>query len=124
MRIQIILALITGLTIAAVIGCGGGGEKEILTPMTVAEYASAVGDPIDLPDGATWRVIRDKLQADIERGDQVVPPAAVEDYHYSVMAAMKAFLSPNPPKDTDGRREDSGRGWVRELQGRWPGVLG
>ena len=33
-------------------------------------------------------------------------------------------FSPNPPKDTDGRREDSGRGWVRELQGRWPGVLG
>ena len=32
------------------------------------------------------------------------------------------FLNPNPPKDTDGRREDSGRGWVRELQGRWPGV--
>ena len=31
-------------------------------------------------------------------------------------------VSPNPPKDTDGRREDSGRGWVRELQGRWPGV--
>ena len=24
------------------------------------------------------------------------------------------ILSPNPPKDTDGRREDSGRGWVRE----------
>ena len=35
-----------------------------------------------------------------------------------------AVFSPNPPKDTDGRREDSGRGWVRELQGRWPGVLG
>ena len=33
-------------------------------------------------------------------------------------------VSPNPPKDTDGRREGSGRGWVRELQGRWPGVLG
>ena len=33
-------------------------------------------------------------------------------------------LIPNPPKDTDGRREDSGRGRVRELQGRWPGVLG
>ena len=30
-------------------------------------------------------------------------------------------LSPNPPKDTDGRCEDSGRG-VRELQGRWPGL--
>ena len=34
------------------------------------------------------------------------------------------LLNPNPPKDTDGRREGSGRGWVRELQGRWPGVLG
>ena len=33
-------------------------------------------------------------------------------------------FTPNPPKDTDGRREDSGRGWMRELQGRWPGVLG
>ena len=33
-------------------------------------------------------------------------------------------VSPNPPKDTDGRREGSGRGWVRELQGRWPGLLG
>ena len=26
-------------------------------------------------------------------------------------------LSPNPPKDTDGRREESGRG-MRELQGK------
>ena len=32
--------------------------------------------------------------------------------------AAGEYLSPNPPKDTDGRREDSGRGWVRELQGR------
>ena len=30
-------------------------------------------------------------------------------------------VNPNPPKDTEGRREDSGRG-VRELQGRWPGL--
>ena len=30
-------------------------------------------------------------------------------------------LSPNPPKDTDGRREDRGRG-VRELQGGWLGL--
>ena len=27
------------------------------------------------------------------------------------------FVNPNPPKDTDGRREESGRG-VRELQGK------
>ena len=43
-------------------------------------------------------------------------------WHFIVI--RDANLSPNPPKDTDGRREDSGRGWVRELQGRWPGVLG
>ncbi len=40
------------------------------------------------------------------------------------LCAEMLTLNPNPPKDTDGRREDSGRGWVRELQGRWPGVLG
>ena len=32
-------------------------------------------------------------------------------------ATPPAGLSPNPPKDTDGRREESGRG-VRELQGK------
>ena len=41
----------------------------------------------------------------------------------TILGASVGF-SPNPPKDTDGRREGSGRGWVRELQGRWPGVLG
>ena len=55
------------------------------------------------------------LRAAIEQagsGDNISVPAGI----YT--------LSPNPPKDTDGRREGSGRGWVRELQGRWPGVLG
>ena len=32
-------------------------------------------------------------------------------------ADYRRGLSPNPPKDTDGRREESGRG-VRELQGK------
>ena len=30
---------------------------------------------------------------------------------------LVSSLSPNPPKDTDGRREENGRG-VRELQGK------
>ena len=34
-----------------------------------------------------------------------------------VAAAKGEGVSPNPPKDTAGRREDSGGG-VRELQGR------
>ena len=45
------------------------------------------------------------------------PPSCTEEQ-------VAAMLSLNPPKDTDGRREGSGRGWVRELQGRWPGLLG
>ena len=49
---------------------------------------------------------------------------SVSNAWVSRATAHDADLSPNPPKDTDGRREDSGRGWVRELQGRWPGVLG
>ena len=32
-------------------------------------------------------------------------------------SSLVRSLSPNPPKDTDGRREESGRG-VRELQGK------
>ena len=43
-------------------------------------------------------------------------PFESEDCQYG-----ESRLNPNPPKDTDGRREDSGRG-VRELQGRWPGL--
>ena len=39
-----------------------------------------------------------------------------------VASASMFRVNPNPPKDTDGRREGSGRGWVRELQGRWPGL--
>ena len=35
---------------------------------------------------------------------------------------LSRLLNPNPPKDTDGRREDRGGGGVRELQGGWPGL--
>ena len=44
--------------------------------------------------------------------------------YFSILGDQHFSFSPNPPKDTDGRREGSGRGWVREVQGRWPGVLG
>ena len=57
------------------------------------------------------------------------PPSVFASYLVRLQARLEfdaRFLAyyPNPPKDTDGRREGSGRGWVRELQGRWPGVLG
>ena len=40
--------------------------------------------------------------------------------------ALARRASSQPPESTeghDGRREGSGRGWVRELQGRWPGLF-
>ena len=37
------------------------------------------------------------------------------------IVVLETVLIPNPPKDTDGRREDRRRG-MRELQGRWPGL--
>ena len=54
------------------------------------------------------------------------PIGAQEAWRIGLVSEVVAphLLIPNPPKDTDGRREGSGRGWVRELQGRWPGVLG
>ncbi len=53
------------------------------------------------------------------------PYRSVGLVHWSLnVMSVVLSISPNPPKDTDGRREDSGRGWVRELQGRWPGILG
>ena len=36
-------------------------------------------------------------------------------------AGSRRRLNSHPPRDTDGRREGSGRG-VRELPGRWPGL--
>ena len=68
---------------------------------------------------------RDKLNNLVEglirEHELTMPPDTVR---WDSRSRRTQTLSPNPPKDTDGRREDSGRGWVRELQGRWPGVLG
>ena len=41
--------------------------------------------------------------------------------HRTSLRVLREQFSPNPPKDTDGRREDRRRG-MRELQGRWPGL--
>ena len=60
----------------------------------------------------------------VETGEGRTPPATRARGVGGCCLALSNCLTPNPPKDTDGRREDSGRGWVRELQGRWPGVLG
>ena len=61
----------------------------------------AVCDPVDPPDGATWGLIRDKLEADLERAEGITPVELVEDYHFSALAAIKATLQAIIEKDQD-----------------------
>ena len=118
-----------------VAGAGGDGQQRVIAPRTgVAVVAGALlGQSVGLADrrikvDGEWCVAGSgtglpdpgqQLAAHpVQLADMAPPEAAQEGVQGG------GSLSPNPPKDTDGRREDSGRGWVRELQGRWPGVLG
>ena len=79
---------------------------------TIALHTHNTDEQVTLLEGAAVAEIEGR-QEQVNPYDTTFIPAGVPH----------RFI-PNPPKDTDGRREDSGRGWVRELQGRWPGVLG
>ena len=68
--------------------------------------------------------INDLHDASSDNLEDTNDPFKAQHPEYLIGKSEDRHLSPNPPKDTDGRREGSGRGWVRELQGRWPGVLG
>ena len=52
---------------------------------------------------------------------QTLTANALYVVRYTAARLGVTVLSPNPPKDTDGRREESGRG-VRELQGPGQGA--
>ncbi len=71
----------------------------------------------------TWRthlsmlgIVPEVKLGDLMSGEEDVPDSIVSCRPNSHWHALEG-LSPNPPKDTDGRREESGRG-VRELQGK------
>ena len=89
-----------------------------------------VNDTIDLFADAAGLLGHDLLAAGsavsfpLVDAIKLVRPIVSDLFGFPGTPKVDVDLSPNPPKDTDGRREDSGRGWVRELQGRWPGVLG
>ena len=85
---------------------------------------------LEIEAGRAWMgnaVYRDLVQALVMVQVDTLFLAIPNAYKYTSgggSTVSQDYLNPNPPKDTDGRREGSGRGWVRELQGRWPGVLG
>ena len=95
-----------------------GSNRVRLTNNTVLDYSPdwspmISGDGMGLVFTSTDRIVFTSVR-----------DGNAEVYVMSGDGNHQTRLTPNPPKDTDGRREDSGRGWVRELQGRWPGVLG
>ena len=71
-------------------------------PKYAAKSKEAYEDCLPLLEGATFSK-KESPEDEIELQDNLLKYAKC--------------LSPNPPKDTDGRREESGRG-VRELQGK------
>ena len=81
----------------AVIATGGRGER-----LGILQYVGV--DPFD------W----------VMSGSRIVPPWGTP----CMSARFSCSLSPCHWHPPIGGREDSGRGWVRELQGRWPGVWG
>ena len=71
-------------------------------------------------DSATW--LENFNPEDIVVGAVIsFTPTAACELDSGPVAHRVMSISPNPPKDTDGRREDRRRG-MRELQGRWPGL--
>ena len=90
-------------------------EIELLPDNAVVRYT------VPMPDDS---LIPGKKAQEIPLNGSVVSTVDVSPPDLTKSRTFVLRFSPNPPKDRDGRREDSGRGWVRELQGRWPGVLG
>ena len=98
-------------------------------PGSISSYLETLRRP------SSWNIIGQALEEPVEgrrdeasegvAGNWANLPSRPDDFPWTASFALTeeegGFLSPNPPKDTDGRREDSGRG-VRELQGRWPGL--
>ena len=108
-----------------------------MAPISQSILASMPEEIEPEEEGARPFLDLDKLRSDANRVVQVRRTVAkiqqkkqgsTEDVAAELsvtdLSSRQLCLNPNPPKDTDGRREGSGRGWVRELQGRWPGVLG
>ena len=103
-------------------------DREELVPAKLASNKIQIVEKFTVVAGETTR-----LRMELDRKTSLKQTGAGE-YIFKPVVTLTVVtgsgttqleFTPNPPKDTelDGD-EGSGRGWVRELQGRWPGVLG
>ena len=95
--------LALGVLALVVIGCAQPDTVPTPTPvpLTVAEFAARVCDPVDLDVGATWGEVRAKLRADIDRASRIVPPEEVADWVLASLATVKATLKASQNMDRD-----------------------
>ena len=95
--------LALGVLALVVIGCAQPDTVPTPTPvpLTVAEFAARVCDPVDLDVGATWGEVRAKLRADIDRASRIVPPEEVADWFLASLATVKATLTASQNMDMD-----------------------
>ena len=101
MRLGTLLAL--GVLALVVVGCA---QPDIVptptpVPLTVAEFAARVCDPVELDVGATWGKVRAKLRADFDRAGRIVPPEEVADWFLASLATVKATLKASQNMDMD-----------------------
>ena len=119
-------------TQSIVINTNSDTTAETFKSVVVTLIGVTVGDAVvDSVNGSATGRIADVISVSPIADDGDAPPIVIDTSESTSTILVKLDtdgvpndLNPDPPKDTDGRREDSGRGWVRELQGRWPGVLG
>ena len=94
---------LVGAMIAAYPLVGRSYDRPEYDPLWAA--AQDLGMPLSL-HAATNRAGEDQQFADL---DTIRPTFLALMAHWAAMSLGDIIFSPNPPKDTDGRREDSGR---------------
>ena len=95
--------LALGVLALVVVGCAQPNTVPTPTPvpLTVAEFAARVCDPVDLDVGVTWGKVRAKLRADIDRAGRIVPPEELVDWYLASLATIKAALKAIQNMDMD-----------------------
>ena len=77
--------------------------------LTIVPVVEGAGDVAALP-GLLGRILRERFN----RPDVIVAQGksgvVITNGRQKLESKLENFLSPNPPMDRDGRREDSGRG--------------